>query len=406
MSENDALVMATYNAMAANLEVIYSNNVTDLPPVKYCQTLSWALWNNDPKLLMKVLDGEDINPWDISFVEDGLGDGSPDMQSMIEFAARKKSWACVAELVQHYMDCGEGVAIYGTTGPAMFEYEAATDPARIDFLETMLRSANVGYAKHLASRGSIGAAMVFQPAYSSACPKATRFIFKDFSAIKFSCKGIGPIADKRLALRQKTLAAISAGDCVGLASALDFLNANANAMAQQASKRLPQDALNPSEIETFTGGALGCGYPQCVNAILSKIVEFQKAKSTAKLAGKKINEEQLKLLTGADTVNLLNKILYVVKIVDHQCNGTKSAPPAAIEAAVEKTFFAILSETERRYIDKVKSKCEEGLTAMQACVNQACAHAESRIEEQEIAAAMSENDQPVSAPREKVRGWL
>jgi hypothetical protein len=29
----------------------------------------------------------------------------------------------VAELVQHYLDCGEGVAIYATTGPAMREYE-------------------------------------------------------------------------------------------------------------------------------------------------------------------------------------------------------------------------------------------------------------------------------------------
>ena len=401
MNESDALVFAAYNAMAANLEVIYANNVTDLPPEKYCQTLSWALWNNDAKLLMSVLDGEDINPWDISFVEDGLGDGSPDMQSMIEFAARKKSWACVAELVQHYLDCGEGVAIYATTGPAMSEYEAATDPARIDYLETMLRSANVGYAKHLAARGSIGADIVFQPAYPGAYPKSTRFIFKDFSAIKFSCKGIGPIADKRLALRQKTLAAISAGDCAGLASALDFLNANA--MAQQASKRIPQDALNPSEIETFTGVALGCGYPQCVNAILSKIVEFQKARSTAKLAGKSVNEAQFRLLASTDTVNLLNKILYVVKIVDHLCNGTKLAPPSTIEAAIEKTLFAVLSETERHYIDKVKSKCEEALTAMRACVNQACAHAESRMEEQEIAAAMSESDQPVSAPRERVR---
>lgn len=401
MNENDAFVVAAYHAMASNLEVIYANNVAELPPEKYCKTLSWALWNNDAELLMEVLDGEDINPWDISFVEDGLGDDSPDQQSMIEFAARKKSWACVAELVQHYMDCDEGVDIFATTGPAMVEYEAATDPARIDFLETMLRSANVGYAKHLAARGGIGADMVFQPAYPGACPKSTRFIFKDFSAIKFSCKGLGPIAEKRLALRQKTMAAISAGDCAALASALDSLNANA--MAQQASKRIPQDALNPSEIETFTGVALGCGYPQCFNAILSKVVEFQKAKSSAKLAGKKVNEEQLRLLAATDTLNLLNKILYIVKIVDYQCNGAKWAPPASIEAAIEKTLFAVLSVTERHYIDKVKSKCEEGLTAMRACVNQACAQAESRLEEQEIAAAMSENDQSVSVPSERVR---
>ena len=34
MNENDVFVVAAYHAMASNLEVIYANNVTELPPEK------------------------------------------------------------------------------------------------------------------------------------------------------------------------------------------------------------------------------------------------------------------------------------------------------------------------------------------------------------------------------------
>lgn len=401
MNESDARVLAAYNAMAAKLQVIYPGSVTEIPPEKYVKGLTWSLWNNDAELLMKVLDGEDINPWEISFVEDGLGDGSPDMQSMIEFAARKGSWACVAELVEHYQDCQQGGEVFATMKPALVEYELATDPERIEWLQKLMTAANVGYAKHIAAHDNSGG-KVFYPNFACGYPKSNRFIFKHFSKFTFSEKSLGPLINKRLALRQMALSAISDGDRTALASALNSLNANARAFLP--SKKVCEDGLTGDELETFASAALGCGYPECVNAVLTKAIEFKKARSVAKSFGKKADAEQRKLFARADIINIMNKVLHVAKTIDHQCDVTNLEVPTLVGDAIEKALFSVIFESaDRYYIDYLKRISEDRFKALMPCVNIACMHAESAFERQDIKAAVSGNRQAVEMPRERVR---
>lgn len=65
------------------LEVLFLESEGGLPPDEYTCALGAALCNDDETLLMKVLDTQDINPWDICFVEDGLGLDSDDKKDMI-----------------------------------------------------------------------------------------------------------------------------------------------------------------------------------------------------------------------------------------------------------------------------------------------------------------------------------
>lgn len=400
MNENDALVVAAYNAMAANLQVIYPSSVTELPPDNYVKGLTLALWNNDADLLITVLDSQDINPWEILFVQDGLGEDSPDKQSIVEFAGRQKSWACVAALVQHYQDSMQGGNVFATMGLAVVEYEATTEPARIKHLEMLMRAANVGYAKHMASH--CNGRTVFYPNFACGLPKSNRFAIKDFSQIKFSDKSLGAITNKRMAMRQMALAAIADGDCTALATALDALNANA--LAHRSDKLAVQDGLTINEIETFTSIALGCDRSQCVNAIFSKAIELKKARSMAKSMGKKADEEQMKRLRRGDIVHLLGKILHLAKVIDHQCHVSKTTPGNSVEAAFEKSLFSAMFDSGDRYfIDWVKRNSEDRFTVMKSCVALACGHAESAFDKIEIKAATVENDQPVGAPRERVR---
>jgi hypothetical protein len=186
MSKIDQSVLSEFINSVANLEVLYPfNEEGALPPTEYTSLLTSSLFMNDASSLMKVLDTEDINPWGVYFVEDGLGEGSPDKQSMIVFAARKKSWACVSALVEHYQDCHKSIEIMAAVEPSLAEYEVATDPNRIEFLESFMRAANSGYAKNLEK---MGFHVVFQPNYVSDYPKANRFMFKSFAVIDFSKK--------------------------------------------------------------------------------------------------------------------------------------------------------------------------------------------------------------------------
>jgi hypothetical protein len=398
MSGDHASAIAAHKAILANLAIIYPSSISEAPSNKYVGFLTWALCNNDAALLMKTLNSEEIKPWDILFVEDGLGEDSPDQQSMLEFAVRKKSWDCFAGLVRHYQDYGQSAAIYETTEPAMAEYEVATDHERIQFLEVMLRAANRGYANHLTR--SIGINAIFLPSYPVRWPKAARFIVKDFTSIKFSNKKLPPTVNKRLDLRQMSLAAISDGDGAELSNTLDFLYANAMA---RAAKREPQDILTTNEIETFILVALACDHPQCVDVILSKVVKNQKAQTLAKLAAKKVKEEEFIHLAHEGIEKLLNRILHIAKVIDQRCSEKKYLPPASVEAVIKKALFDALSEMPITYLNEVKAVSDKNLSVMQSCVNLACGHAESHIKKQELAAAIPENDEPVSAPRKRVR---
>lgn len=400
MNEIDALDLKAFEELINNLEVIFAHSVTNHPNIGYVKLLTYSLWKNDEKLLMHALDGEDINPWDIGFVQHGLGNESPDMQSMIEFAARQKSWACVAELVQHYEDCRQGAIVHAILGDVVFEYENATDPGRIEYLESMMGAINAGHAKHKAAHVSHD--KLFSPGYPSAFPKAARFIFKNFASIKFSSPDIGAIANKRWDLRQRVFEAIADGDCGLLESVLESMNANAQAF--QAAKRAPHDGLDQVELIAFTAAAMACDFPHCVNAIFSKAVKFKKAQIKEKLGGKKAKDKKFNVLAISTLSSLLDTFFVVASTIDSECVKAKSTPSALIQVEMEKMLFSWLSEDgNRQHIDLVKIQSRKVLTAMSECVEKACAHAESYIQKKEIAEVVANNDMPVSMPRERVR---
>lgn len=396
MSGNDEAIMAEFNEMFSKLEIIYPEKINEIAPSQYGEVLAFVLWNNDADMLMKVLDSQDIDPWDIHFVEDGLGEESQDKQSMIVFAARKKSWGCVAQLVERYLDCAQPMQGMAAVQPAFAEYEVATDPDRIDSLERFLHAVNSGYAKHLA-KGD-GFEVVFQPSYISNCPKATRFVFKSFAAIGISNKKLGPVLNKRLSLRQKALAAIASGDSAQLAVFLDALNANA--VAYQAATRKLFESITAPEIQTFIAVSMSCQYPECVQMVLSKCMEFAKARSLAKSAGKTANESRIKQFALADSVNMVNKVLTVAKAIDQHGRLAKTEIASCIESSIGMAVFSVLSQSaDREFVAEVKSKSEKVFTALKTCIDMACGRAEAALERQDIEGFIPVNDQAVVGPR-------
>lgn len=384
-----------------NLEFLYPGEKGPIPPEEYAISLVYAVWKNDPILLMKVLDTQDVNPWDVTFVDDGLSWESPDQHSLVDLAARNKAWGCVAVLIQHYYDCGQANIVGGEMSPVLIEYEKAADPDRIAYAEGMMRALNKGVASYLAERGSLD--IVHMPAHMGDCPESSRFLFKDFSAIKFgNKKTIGPIENKRLDLRQKVLFAISVGDVKALVATLDILKINA--VVYQAAKRVGHDSLTTSEMNNFISTALSCGYTECAVKIIAKAVEFKKAESWVSAARKKIDEEHLKLLEIQDAKELFEMISNMAKDIDRHQNAANSTPASEIQAAIGNAMSSALIEIQDMgYINVVKKRSEESLTVMKECVNKACARAASQIEKGEIENSLPVNNETVSLPRERVR---
>lgn len=348
---------------------------------------------------MKVLDTQDINPWDVNFVEDGLGDQSPDMQDMIVFAARKKSWACVAALVKHYQECRQSMEVIAAIQPSLVEYEAATNPERIAFIESFFHAVNAGYAKNLAACDDMS--LINQPCYFSSFPKATRFILKDFAAIQFSNKKLGPILNKRLTLRQKTTAAIASGDKAQLEKALDALKINA--MANQTATRKQFDAIGLTEIKAFVSASMACEYAGGVQVIFSKCMEYANARAQAKPAIKKIDEDRFTQLARLDSENMLNVMLVVAKAIDMHGNWTKIDVASSVEGFIKNSFFSELVKLgDRGVVAQIKGKSEEFFSVLRPCLDVACDRAGSILEKQDIEAAILKNDQPVDLPRERV----
>lgn len=400
MVKDKATVEQLIKGMPASLDVIYPQGPIGVPPIGYTNNVVSALLSNDPRRLMDTLDTLDIDPWQVSFADDGLAINSPKKFGMITLAERNQSWDCVTELVLHFQLCRQGTAIMQAMQPMLFEYEAATDPARVAHLESCFRAANAGYVLNLMEHGNID--IVFHPNFAIGYPKATRFVFQDFAKVKFEGKHLGPVMNKRLALRQRALSAISAGDGAAFAMALDYMKANA--MAGQAAKRVVHEALSGSEIETFILVAMTCDYPEFVETLLSKALEFKKAQSLVKAAGKKIDAEQFKLLKDEDDANLLDTIFYFAKVIDFQLSGANMKPPQSLDKAIENAMFMALHRAgDGSYIEQVKSKSEEVLSVMQDCVGQACSRAQSTAEKQEIEASIPANDQAVDVPRERAR---
>ena len=390
-----------FNEIWDKLEILYPEENLEVPPAKYAIGLVYALWKNDPVLLMKMLDSQDINPWDIDFVEDGLGDDSPDQQSMVEFAARKSSWGCVSILIQHYHDCREQFVLNDEIVPVLTEYEAAMDPERLTYLEAKMRAYNKGAAAYLSTPGEVD--FVFHPAYLNHASKSSRFMFEDFSKFKFAGKKNGsPIENKRLNLRQKVYAAISVGDAIALGSALNILKVNA--VAYETAKRKGHDALTRGELCQFISAALSCNYPECVVKIMSKVLEFKKAISRVSAAGKTLDEESLKVLATQDSVEQLVMISNLVKDIDDHQSSSQVPPATLIEESFEKVVSELLIKVQDvAYIDRLKSECVANLTVMKDCVNRACERAASQIEKTEIESSMPVNNETVSLPRERVR---
>ena len=391
-----------FNELLDRLEFNYPKEFGPMPPGEYCTSLVYALWKNDPVLLMKVLDTQDVNPWNVSLVDHGTSSNSPDLQSLVEFAAREESWKCVAVLIHHYCDCSQGVALTNEMSPAMMEYETATVPERIAHLEFKMRAFLKGIALFRSARLSMD--FVNMPAHVNSCPKSSRFLFKEFSSHKFQDKKtLGPIENKRLELRQKALSAISVGDVKTLMATLDIMKVNA--AAYRAAKRVGYDSLTMSEINNFITAALSCNYPECVIKIISKAVEFKKAESWASAARKRIGEEYLmKVLAHEDAKELFEMISNMTKDIDqHQCVAN-ATPVSEIQAAIGNAMSSILIEVDDlNYIKDVKKRSEDSLTVMKDCVNQACARAASRIEKGEIENSLPTNTETVGMPRERVR---
>lgn len=390
-----------FQAKLDNLEFLYPGEDGGMPPMEYAVSIAYAMWKNDPILLMKVLDAQDANPWDAKFVNDGLSCESPDQHTLVEFAARNKSWGCVAVLIQHYYDCGQGNIVGGEMSPALIEYENATDPDRIAYAEGMMRALNKGVASHLAMQGSLD--VVHMPAHLNYCHKSCRFLFKDFSTKKFgNKKTVGPIENKRLDLRQKALYAISVGDVKALGETLDILKINA--VAFEAAKRQGHDSLTTSEMNCFIWAALSCGHPECAVKIIAKAVEFKKAESWTSAARKKIDEEYLKALAIEDAKGQFEMILGMAKEIDRHQNAANSTPAFEIQEVIGKAMTSSLITIHSMvYINVVKQRSEEGLNAMKDCVIQACARAASQIEKMEIESSLLANTEEVSLPRERVR---
>ena len=396
MSKIDQSVLSEFINSVANLEVLYPfNEEGAMPPTEYTSLLTSSLFMNDASSLMKVFDTEDINPWGVYFVEDGLGEKSTDKQPMILFAARKKSWACVSALVEHYQDCRQSVEIMDAVEPSLAEYEVATDPKRIEFLECFMRAANSGYAKNLEK--SMGFHVLFQPNYVSDYPKANRFMFKSFAEIDFSKKKLAPALNKRLALRQKTLAAIACGDLTQLSASLEFLKANS--LACTAATRKAFDALTLNEMRGFVSISMGCAYPECVKTILCKTMEFVKSCSLVKSAGKKVDKDRIDALKLEDEANLLDKVMLVAKTIDDHSRRSNNELPQPIEDAVGEAVFSVLNHSgNSNFIEQVKKLSQEDFTVLKPCLEMVCARAQSFKEKQDITEFMAANDESVELP--------
>ena len=390
-----------FNEIVDKLEIFYPKEQLAVPPTNYAIALVYALWKNDPVLLMKVLDSQDINPWDVRFVEDGLGDDSPDQQTMVEFASRKSSWKCVTVLIEHYFDCRQMTVISDDVIPTVAEYESATETERIAFLEAKMRAVNKGCAAHFLKVDS--ADIVFGTTHSAQYPRSARFMFEDFSKFKFGKKKKGsPIQNKRLDLRQQVLAAISAGDVKTLELALDVLKANA--LAFEAAKRTGHDALTGAEANTFIVVALSCNYPECVVKIMSKALDFKKAESWVRSARNKLDDETLKLLNAQDALEQLVMISSMVKDIDGHLNMAKLQAAPQIENAFEKVVFELLIKVQDvGQIDELKSVSNARLTVLKDFMIKACSRAASWMEKVEIESSMPVNNETVSLPRERVR---
>ena len=390
-----------FNEIVDKLEIFYPKEQLAVPPANYAIVLVYALWKNDPVLLMKVLDSQDINPWDVRFVEDGLGDDSQDQQTMVEFASRKSSWKCVAVLIEHYFDCRQMAVISDDVIPTVAEYESATETERIAFLEAKMRAVNKGCAAHFLKVDS--AYLVFCTTHSAQYPRSARLMFEDFSKFKFGNKKKGsPIQNKRLDLRQKVLAAISAGDVKTLELALDVLKANA--VAFEAAKRTGHDALTATEANTFIVVALSCNYPECVVKIMSKALEFKKAESWVRSARNKLDDESLKLLDAQDALEQLVMISSMVKDIDGHLNMAKLPAAPQIENTFEKVVFELLIKVQDvGQIDELKSVSNARLTVMKDFMIKACSRAASWMEKVEIESSMPVNNETAGMPRERVR---
>jgi len=395
MSEIDQSSTAESHEDGPQLEVLFMDSEGGPPPHEYTCALGAALCNDDESLLMKVLDSQDIDPWDVSFVEDGLGVDSDDKKNMICFAAEKGSWDCVAELVARYMDCGRDQLIMIVLAGTVLEYEMGDDPDRVEWLEQFMRAINFGTAVHqFAKAGHVAMA---QPGYAGAFPKANRFIANDFAAIKFSKGKLGTIAAKRIDLRQNALLAIGVGKSRQLAAVLDAMKANA--LAQQSLSRKPQEPLSEDELGVLTNAALACDYPECLNVILAKYIEFEKSDSLVKAAPKKIDKEDLDTYKRIDAGKLLKKVLFFAHLADSYWTSTTGKPASSTEKAIGEALFSLLSKAEDSgLIVFVKNLCEESFTVLKPCLEMACAQAQSFKEKQDIVDFIAANDESVELP--------
>ena len=395
MSEIDQSATDKSHDALLKLEVLFPESEGGPPPHEYASALSFALCNDDEGLLMKVLDSQDIDPWDIFFVEDGLGADSDDKKNMICFAAEKGSWDCVAELVAHFMDCGRDQLIMIVLAATVLEYEMGDDPDRVEWLEQFMRAINFGTAAHQVAK--VGHAAMAQPGYAGAFAKANRFIAKDFAAIKFPKGKLGTIAAKRIDLRQNALLAISAGNSRQLATLLDAMKANA--LAQQSISRKSQEALSEEELGVLINAALACDYPECLNVILAKYIEFEKADSLVKNAPKKIDKEDLDSYKRADTSNLLKKLLFFAYSADRFWKSATGKPARSTEQAIGEALFSLLTTTEDGgLIGLVKKLMDESFTVLKPCIEMACARAQSFKEKQGIVEFLAANDESVELP--------
>ena len=366
---NVALENGVAEIDAQKLEVFYTGDLDDLPPVEYTKNLLTGIYHDDDKLLMETLDTQDVNPWEILFTEDGLGAESPSKFNLLGLAGRKKAWKCLAELTEHFADCGMVGVIMAEVGSVFPEYEALDgDEPRGRQLEMWMQAFNKGFAAHLVKHGDMS--NMFHPICSLGFPKAARFAMNDFSKYNFKKKaGKNQILEKRLMLRQKVLLAIASNNLPQLANALDAMKANA--MAYQNAKREAHDSLTTNELTGFICIAILCEQPPCIVGMLSKVVEFQKALAAESIVGK-LDPDEMKELQELSALKLIKEITMVILITDSFLNKQGEKAAVIIEEAIKKELCqALRRETKVDLIEELKDATLDKLQTLKPCVSNA-----------------------------------
>jgi hypothetical protein len=355
----------------------------------YLERMIGAIFDDKPELLKAILkSAQDIQPWSIEFADEDLKvNPQAKLFSMFDLAKRCKAWGCIEMLAKIWADFDVEQMLESTLVPAYEEYGELSDGDTGGAeLEAFFKATNKGFAK--SANGNLQSNEMIHPAYHAAHQRAASFILLDFSKHVLRSKKLSGAENARVALRQRAMGAIASGDANALGVVLEGLRANASALKGAIS--LDQESLSRIEIETLLTMSVACMEPECMVAVLAKLVSFSRRRKVGRM-------EMLRAAFG--------QIGIFLAVLEVRLDATSRSPdPLVVQALCEVVAGLLCQVGDIQIIEGLRQRRGNQLNVMVPCLMQALDHAAANIVGMQIREELDHDEHEVVVmPRERVR---